>query len=328
MVKEKYGPSHNLYADLSMDPIKIGAGVQVISMTVHNEKLKFLSIKANEIREDLIKMLIESGSGHSAGPLGQADIWTAFYFHVLKHDPKNPMWSERDRLILDVGHCVPVRYVAMAHAGYFPKKELMTLRKIGSRLEGHPNILRMPELETTSGPLGEGLSQACGFAMAARMDGQEHSYHIWCFGSDGEQQEGMTWEAAMFASKYRLSNITYIIDRNNIQIDGYTEDIMPLEPLGAKYEAFNWHVLEMNGHDMQEIISTLEEAKSIQEKPVLIIANTTPGKGVKFMENKFGWHGVPPGAGPEDMVPKEEQGRRALEGLRIIGERLRGAGDE
>jgi transketolase len=290
--------------------------------TPSDSKIKELEKKANNIREDLVKMLIESGSGHSAGPLGQADIFTVFYFHVLKHDPKNPMWPERDRLILDVGHCVPIRYVAMAHAGYFPKKELMTLRKIGSRIEGHPNYLRMPALETTSGPLGEGLSQACGFAMAARMDGTDLDYHIWCIGSDGEQQEGMTWEAAMFAAKYRLSNLTYIIDRNNIQIDGYTEDIMPLEPLREKYEAFGWHVMEMNGHDMREIISTLEESKSIQEKPVLIIANTTPGKGIEFIENRFGWHGVPPGAGPEDVVPKEEQAKRALEELRTLRGRI------
>jgi len=290
--------------------------------TPSDSKIKELEKKANNIREDLIRMLVESGSGHSAGPLGQADIFTVFYFHILKHDPKNPLWPERDRLILDVGHCVPIRYVAMAHAGYFPKKELMTLRKIGSRIEGHPNYLRMPALETTSGPLGEGLSQACGFAMAARMDGTDLDYHIWCIGSDGEQQEGMTWEAAMFAAKYRLSNLTYIIDRNNIQIDGYTEDIMPLEPLREKYEAFGWHVMEMNGHDMREIISTLEESKSIQEKPVLIIANTTPGKGIEFIENRFGWHGVPPGAGPEDVVPKEEQAKRALEELRTLRGRI------
>jgi len=290
--------------------------------TPSDSKIKELEKKANNIREDLIRMLVESGSGHSAGPLGQADIFTVFYFHILKHDPKNPLWPERDRLILDVGHCVPIRYVAMAHAGYFPKKELMTLRKIGSRIEGHPNYLRMPALETTSGPLGEGLSQACGFAMAARMDGTDLDYHIWCIGSDGEQQEGMTWEAAMFAAKYRLSNLTYIIDRNNIQIDGYTEDIMPLEPLREKYEAFGWHVMEMNAHDMREIISTLEESKSIQEKPVLIIANTTPGKGIEFIENRFGWHGVPPGAGPEDVVPKEEQAKRALEELRTLRGRI------
>lgn len=281
-----------------------------------------LEQKANEIREDLIKMLIEAGTGHSAGPLGQADIWTVLYFYVLKHDPKNPMWPERDRLILDVGHCVPVRYVAMAHAGYFPKEELMTLRKIGSRLEGHPNILRMRELETTSGPLGEGLSQACGFAIAARMDGADFKYHIWCIGSDGEQQEGMTWEAAMFAGKYRLRNLTYIIDRNNIQIDGYTEDVMPLEPLREKYEAFGWHVEDINGHDMRKIISTLEEAKAIKEKPVCIILNTIPGKGVKFMENKFSWHGVAPGEGPEDVVARSEQGKRALEELRTLRGRI------
>ncbi len=268
-------------------------------------------------------MLIESQSGHSAGPLAQADIWTALYFHVAKHDPKNPMWEERDRIILDVGHCVPVRYVAMHHAGYdITKDELMTLRRIGSRIEGHPNVLRMPALETSSGPLGEGLSQACGFAYAAQLRGKELDYHIWCIGSDGEQDEGMTWEAAMFAAKYQLKNLTYIIDRNNIQIDGYTEDIMPLEVLRDKYESFGWHVFEMNGHDMYEIISTLEESKSTQDAPVLVIANTTPGKGVEFIEDRFGWHGVPPGKGPEDVVPHEKQGEEALRYIRTLGERI------
>jgi len=265
-----------------------------------------LQEKANDIRQDIITMLVEAKSGHSAGPLGMADIFTALYFAVMKHDPEKPKWPERDRLILSNGHIVPVRYVTMMHAGYIDKKHLGTLRKIDSLLEGHPSIKKIPALETSSGPLGEGLSQACGMAMAAKIDGNMHKYHIWCLTSDGEHQEGMTWEAAMFAAKYRLNNLTCIIDRNNIQIDGNTEDIMPLEPLREKYESFGWHVIDMNGHDMQEIISTLEESKAITEKPVCIIAHTIPGKGVDFMEYDYKWHGVP---------PDKEQAKEALEDL-------------
>jgi len=284
-------------------------------VSVTEEKIKKLELKANEIRQDIIKMLVEAGAGHSAGPLGMADIFTAFYFHVLKHDPKRPGWPERDRLILSNGHIVPVRYVAMHHAGYdITKEELKTLRKIGSRLEGHPSIKKIPALETSSGPLGEGLSLACGMALGAKIDGNDKNYHIWCLMSDGEQAEGMVWEAAMLASKYILSNITVVIDRNNIQIDGFTEDIMPLEPLREKYESFGWHVEDINGHDMRQIITTLEESKSIQEKPVCIIANTTPGKGVEFMEDDFEWHGIP---------PDKEQAKKALKELRTLGGKIR-----
>jgi transketolase len=265
--------------------------------------IKELELKANDIRQDIIRMLLESGSGHSGGPLGMADIFTALYFRVMKHDPKKPMWSERDRLILSNGHIVPVRYAAMIHAGYIDKKHLGTLRKINSLLEGHPSVHSIPAMETSSGPLGEGLSAACGFALSARMDGKEHDYHIWCLTSDGEHEEGMTWEAVMLAAKYKLSNLTCIIDRNNIQIDGTTEDIMPLGSMREKYESFGWHVLEMGGHDMEEIISTLEEAKAITEKPVCIVAHTIPGKGVSFMEYDYKWHGV---------TPNEEQAKQAL----------------
>ena len=285
-------------------------------MTIHSEKIKTLEKKANDIRIDIIKMLEEAGAGHSAGPLGMADVFTAMYFHVLKHDPKKPDWSERDRLILSNHHICPVRYVTMHHAGYdITREELMTLRKMGSRLEGHPSIKSIPAMETSSGPLGEGLSEACGFAMARRIKGKEHDYTIYVLMSDGEQQEGMTWEAAMFAGKQKFNNFVGIIDRNNIQIDGFTEDIMPLEPLREKYEAFNWHVMEMNAHDMREIIATVEEAKSVHQQPVLIIAHTTPGKGVDFMEDDYNWHGVPPGDGPEDKVPKKDQAKKALEEL-------------
>ena len=270
-----------------------------------------LQKKANQIREDIIKLLLEAGSGHTAGPLGMADIFTALYFKVLKHNPKNPRWKERDRLILSNGHICPVRYAAMAHAGYFPKSWLKTFRRINSKLEGHPSFKKLPAVETSSGPLGEGLSQACGFALAAKMDSAK--YHVWCLMSDGEHQEGMTWEAAMLAAKYRLHNLTVVVDRNNIQIDGFTEDVMPLEPLREKYESFGWHVIDMNAHDMEEIVSTLEEAKGIQEKPVCIIANTIPGKGVSFMENDYTWHGV---------SPDKEQAKKALRELRTLREKI------
>ena len=292
-------------------------------MSIHSEKVKLLEKKANEIRIDLMKMLEKSGSGHSAGPLGMADIFTTFYFHTLKHNPAKPKWSERDRLILSNGHIVPIRYVTMHHAGYdITREELMTLRQIGSRLEGHPNVERIEALETTSGPLGEGLSEACGFAMARRLNGKENDYTVWVLMSDGEQQEGMTWEAAMFAGKQKFSNFVGIIDRNNIQIDGFTEDIMPLDSLREKYEAFNWHVMEMNGHNIAEIAATLEEAKAIHQKPVLIIAHTIPGKGVDFMEYNFEWHGVPPGKGPEDDFKKKKQLEEALEELRTLGGKI------
>jgi transketolase len=267
---------------------------------------------ANTIRQDIIKMLVEAGSGHSAGPLGMADIFAAMYFVILKHDPKNPDWPERDRLILSNGHIVPVRYATMARAGYFPVKELMTLRKFGSRLQGHPERLRLPGLETTSGPLGSGLSQASGIAKAWQMDGIKNRW-VYCLMSDGEQDEGNTWEGAMFAAKYKLANLIAIADRNNIQIDGPTEEVMPLEDLRAKWEAFGWHVIEIDGHNFTQIIDACHTAKAIENKPVMIIAHTIPGKGVDFMEYDFHWHGKPPNA---------EQAREALRELRTLGGRI------
>jgi transketolase len=251
-----------------------------------------LEHKANEIREDILKMLEHIGGGHSAGPLDLADVFTALYFNILKHDPKNPDWDERDILVLSNGHCVPVRYVAMAHAGYFPKSELMTLRQYGSRLQGHPERLRLPGLETTSGPLGSGLSQASGMAKALQMN-QNHTRWVYCVMSDGEQDEGNTWEAAMFAAKNRLHNLIAITDRNNIQIDGNTEDIMPLESLRDKWEAFGWHVIEIDGHNIESIIDACSMARAIVEAPVMIIAHTIPGKGVPFMEYDYHWHSSP-----------------------------------
>ena len=248
--------------------------------------------RAAAIRRTIIEMLVAAGSGHTAGPLGMADIFAALYFNILNHDPAHPDWAERDRLVLSNGHIAPVRYAAMAHAGYFPVEECLTLRKFGSRLQGHPERLRLPGLETTSGPLGEGLGQAAGMALGARMDGKK--FRIYCCLSDGEHDAGNVWESVMFAGANRLGNLTAIIDRNNIQINGYTEQVMPLEGLRAKYEAFNWHVLEVDGHNVAAIISTINQAKAIYEKPTVIIAHTIPGKGVKEIEFDYRWHGKPP----------------------------------
>jgi len=278
---------------------------------LHDDKVKFLEEKANAIRQSIIEELVEAGSGHTAGPLGMADIFTALYFHILKHNPKNPEWEGRDRLVLSNGHICPVQYAAMAHAGYFPIKELQTLRKLGTRLQGHPHRAALAGLETTSGPLGSGLSQAVGMAIGLKMDAKSNL--VYALLSDGEQEAGQTWEAAMLAGKLKLDNLTGIIDRNNIQIDGMTEDIMPLEPLRAKYEAFNWHVLEINGHDFKEIVNACGEARAIYEKPVMIIAHTIPGKGVPEIEFDYTWHGKP---------PKPEEAKRFLNELRTLGGKI------
>lgn len=251
-----------------------------------------LSLKANAIRQTIIEMLLAAGSGHTAGPLGMADIFTALYFRVLKHDPKKPEWEERDRLFLSNGHITPVRYATMAHAGYFPVEECLTLRKFGSRLQGHPERERLPGVESTSGPLGSGLSQAAGYAYAARMDNK--TFRIFCAMSDGEHDAGNTWEAVLFAGANHLRNLTAIIDRNNIQIDGYTEQIMPLEPFADKYRAFGWHVLEIDGHNIAQFCAACDEANTIYEKPTVIIAHTIPGKGVPEIERDYRWHGKPP----------------------------------
>jgi transketolase len=276
-----------------------------------DQKRIALEVTANQIRQTIISMLTEAGSGHTAGPLGMADIFTALYFHILNHDPKNPDWPDRDRLILSNGHIVPVRYAAMAHAGYFEIKETLTLRKFGSRLQGHPERKRLPGLETTSGPLGSGLSQSAGIAYAARMD--KKKFRIFCAMSDGEHDAGNTWEAAMFAGNNKLSNLTAIMDRNNIQIDGMTENVMPLEPIADKYRAFNWHVIEVDGHNMEAVVDAVEEAKAIFEKPTIIIAHTIPGKGIKEIEFDYHWHGEP---------PKKEDAVKFLNELRTLGGRI------
>ncbi len=279
-----------------------------------DEKIKFLEEKANEIRKSIIEMLLEAGSGHTAGPLGMADIFALFYFHVLKHDPKNPSWEERDRFVLSNGHIAPVLYATMAHAGYFPLEELSTLRKFGSRLQGHPHREFMPWLENSSGPLGSGLAQASGMALADKMNGKDRDRFVYCFMSDGELDEGNSWEAIMFAGKNKLRNLIAVVDRNNIQIDGFTENIMPLEPLADKWKSFNWHVIEVSGHDFMALNQAVSEAQSVEEKPTVIIAHTIPGRGVKEFERDYKWHGKP---------PSKEEAEMALAELRTLGGKIK-----
>jgi len=282
-------------------------------MDISDEKILDIEKKANDIRISIIDMLLEAKSGHTAGPLGMADIFATLYFHTLKHNPKKPDWSERDRLVLSNGHICPVLYATMAHAGYFPVEELKTLRKFGSRLQGHPHRDFLPALETSSGPLGSGLSQAVGMAIADKMDHKDGERRIYCMLGDGELDEGQNWEAVMLAGKNRLNNLVAVVDRNNIQIDGFTEDIMPLESLSDKWRAFNWFVIEIDGHNIEEIADAFEKAKAIYEKPTVIIAHTIPGKGVKEFERDYRWHGKPPNA---------EEGKMALKELRTLGGKI------
>lgn len=269
--------------------------------------LSNLSMKANILRRDIIEMLTEAKSGHPAGALGMADIFAALFFSVLKHNPKQPLWKDRDRLVLSNGHICPVLYAAMAESGYFPKSELKTLRILGSRLQGHPSRVHLPGVETSSGSLGQGLSLAIGMALSARMS--EEMYRVYCVMGDGEQQEGQVWEAFMFAGANKLRNLTVIIDRNNIQTDGFTEDVMPVDPLKAKYESFGWYVIEIDGHNIEECIDACEKAKAIFEKPTVIIAHTIPGKGVDFMQWDPSWHA---------KAPNKEQAKKALKELRTL----------
>lgn len=277
-------------------------------MAITKEQISTVEAKACDIRESIIEMLTEAKSGHTAGPLGMADIFAALYFHIAKHDPKKPDWEERDRIILSNGHIVPVRYATMAHAGYFPVKEIMTLRKFGSRLQGHPEPERLPGLETTSGPLGSGLSQASGIAYGLRMDKKEN--YTYCLLSDGELQAGNTWEAAMFAGNNNLNRLICFVDRNNIQINGMTQDVMPLEPLADKFRAFNFHVIEIDGHDITAIDAAVMEGKSQDKKPTMIIAKTIPGKGVPEIEGDYLWHGKP---------PSKEEAERFIKNVRTCG---------
>lgn len=281
-------------------------------MTLTDQQIKSLELAANEIRENIIKMLLAAGSGHSAGPLGMADVFTALYLSgSLNLNPQDPWAEDRDRVILSAGHICPVWYAALAQANYFPREELATLRKINTRLQGHPHFRALPGIENSGGPLGQGLSQAIGHAWSAKMNKQR--YRTYCVLGDGELEEGQNWEAIMFAGKYNLHNLTAIIDRNNIQIDGFTEDVMPLESLADKWRAFNWTVIEVDGHNIQEIVDALERSKTIFENPVVIIAHTIPGKGVDFMENDFNWHGKP---------PNKEEAQKALNELRTLGGKI------
>jgi len=278
---------------------------------MNDDQVLHLQKQANDIRISIIDMLEDAGSGHTAGPLGMTDIFTAFYFHILNHDPKNPDWEDRDRLILSNGHIVPVRYATMAHAGYFPLEELSTLRKFGSRLQGHPERHKLPGVENTSGPLGTGLGQAAGMALSLRMDSKPQ--RAYCLTGDGELNCGNIWESAMFAAHHKLSNLTAVVDRNNIQINGFTENVMKLEDLRAKWESFGWHVIEVDGHNIPAFVDAVNQARAIQEKPTCIIAHTIPGKGIQEIENKYEWHGKPPST--------EEEGR-FLKELRSLGGKI------
>lgn len=275
-------------------------------------KLTFLAQKANDVRQSIINMLVQAGSGHVAGPLDTADIFATLYFDVLNIDPQNPTDPNRDYVLLSCGHICPVWYATLAHRGFMPVSELQTLRKLGTRLQGHPHIQALSGIENTSGPLGQGLSQAAGIALGLKMDGRGQQF-VYCIGSDAEFQEGQVWEAAMFAAKYSLGNLTWIIDRNNIQIDGFTEDVMPIEPLREKLESFGWYTIEIDGHNYEEIISACSHAKAIFNRPVVIIAHTIAGKGVDFMEYKYEWHS-------KNLTP--EQVKAALNDLRTLGGKI------
>ena len=283
-----------------------------------DEDARRLEQKANQIRQTTIEMLVAAGSGHTAGPLGMADIFTLLYFWVLRHDPKKPDWNDRDRLILSNGHICPVLYATMAHAGYFKMEEAMTLRKFGTRLQGHPHREALLGLETSSGPLGSGLSQAVGMALAERIDNPYSNKYFYCLTGDGELNEGQIWEALMLAGKEELHNLIMIVDRNGIQIDGYTKDVMPLEPLWEKFEAFNCDVQEVDGHNMRAVNDAIGKAQAVYSQPSVIIAHTIPARGVDVFERDFRWHGNPPGKGPEDRVSKDEQADVALQKLRSL----------
>lgn len=262
---------------------------------------KELKLMANTLRSDIISMLVPAASGHTAGPLGLADIFSILFFHEMNLDPEKPAWEERDRFVLSNGHVCAVLYSAMAEAGFFPVEELLTFRKLGSRLQGHPSRAKLPGIENSSGPLGEGLAIASGIALAGKADAKK--WRVYCMTSDGEHQEGSTWEAVMLAAKYKLDNLVAICDRNYIQIDGNTEDVMPLGDMAEKYRAFGWHAVTVDGHDYAALMKALEQARKVKGKPTMIIANTIPGKGVSFVEKDYKWHGKP---------PTKEEGEKAL----------------
>jgi len=278
-------------------------------MTEDTKRMKLL---ANTIRQDIITMLTEAKSGHPAGSLGLADVFAALYFGALRHDPKKPDWPERDRFVLSNGHVCPVLYASLACAGYFPKEMLMTLRKLGSPLQGHPHRGPLPGIENSSGPLGQGISQAVGMALVAKREA--HAWRVYSVMGDGEMNEGQVWEALLLAAKYKLGNLVAIIDRNNIQIDGTTDDVLPLDPLADKLRSFGWNALEIDGNDVEAVLEALNAAKTEANRPTAIIAKTVSGKGVSFMEGKFEWHGKTPNAEQAAQAIKElNDARTALE---------------
>ena len=271
--------------------------------------IKRLEAQARTIRRRIIEMLCAAGSGHAGGSLSGADIVTALYFHQMRHNPKDPHWSDRDRFILCKGHCAPLLYAVLAESGYFPREELKTLRKLNSSLQGHPNMKKTRGVEASTGSLGQGLSIANGIALGGKLDRKD--YTVYALLGDGEIDEGQVWEAAMFASHYKLDNVVAILDRNKLQVDGATETIMALEPVADKWKAFGWHVVETDGHDMGRLLDAFAEARCKKNKPSIIIAHTIKGKGVSFMENKIDWHGrAPEGAEAIKALAELEQGER------------------
>jgi len=270
-----------------------------------DERTKYLREVAQEVRLNIIDMIYTAQSGHPGGALSAADIVTALYFDIMKFDPKNPKWSDRDRFILSKGHACPVWYACLAMTGFFPMEELKTLRKINSILQGHPDKLKTPGVDMTTGSLGQGLSLGVGMALEGKL--VKKDYHIFVVLGDGELNEGMIWEAAASAYKYHLDNLVAIVDLNHLQMDGFTEEVMPMEPIDKKFESFNWEVMTIDGHNMEEILLALEKAKTIKGKPICIIANTVKGKCVDFMENIREWHG---------MAPNEKQYKKAIECIR------------
>lgn len=265
--------------------------------------------KASQIRASVIEMLEKAGSGHTAGPLGMADVFTCLYFKLLNHNPSSPNWVNRDRVVLSNGHIAPVLYATLAHSGYFPLEELLTLRQFGSRLQGHPHRGTTPGVETTSGPLGQGISQAVGMALGDRLSLHKPDRYFYCLTGDGELNEGQNWEALMTLAKYKLNKVITIVDRNTIQIDGYTEEVMPLLNLRAKFESFGLNVIEIDGHNMEEIVRAVFTAKSTLDNATVIIAHTIPGKGVAEFEGDYRWHG---------KAPNKEEAKKALKEIRTL----------
>jgi len=273
-------------------------------MSISNQIIEELQSKARTIRRHIIEMIAEAGSGHPGGSLSSADIVTALYFHVMNVDPQNPSWPDRDRFVLSKGHAAPVLYAALAEKGFFPKEELATLRKTGSILQGHPDMKVTPGLDMTTGSLGQGLSAANGMALAGKLDNK--NYRVYVVMGDGEVEEGQIWEAAMAAAHYKLDNLTAFVDHNGLQIDGPVTQVMSPISIQEKFKAFGWHVIEIDGHDMKQILEAVEEAKTTKGKPTVIVARTVKGKGVPFMENQVGWHG---------KAPSKEQAEEALKVL-------------